>query len=43
MKKIFEDYGELSGLKINEGQTKIIRIGTKLDDMTPITNKVKFE
>ena len=43
MKKIFEDYAELSGLEINQGKTNIIRIGTKHDDVTPITNKVKFE
>ena len=43
MKKIFEDYAGLSGLEINEGKTKIIRIGAKQDDLTPITNKGKFE
>ena len=42
MKKIFEDYADLSGLEINEGKTKLIRIGTKLDDITPLTNKVKL-
>ena len=42
MKKIFEDYEDLSGLEINEGKTKLIRIGSKIDDTTPLTNKVKF-
>ena len=42
MKKIFEDYAELSVLEINEGKTKIIRIGERHDDITPLTNKVKF-
>ena len=37
------DDPELSGLVINEGKTKIFRIGTKHDDIMPITNKVKFE
>ena len=30
MKRIFEDFAELSGLEINEGKTKVIRIGDKL-------------
>ena len=42
MKTIFESFAELSGLEINEGKTKVIRIGAKLDDNTPLTNKVKF-
>ncbi len=42
MKKIFEEYAELSGLEINEGKTKLIRIGAKMDDTTALTNKVKF-
>ena len=42
MKKIFEGYAELSGLEINEGKTKIIRIGDRHEDITPLTNKVKF-
>ena len=42
MKKIFEDYAELSGLEINQGKNKLIRIGIKHDDVRPITNKVKF-
>ena len=37
MKKIFEDYAELSGLEINEGKTKIIRIGERHNDITPLT------
>ena len=42
MKTIFEEFAMLSGLEINEKKTKVIRIGTKLDDVKPITNKVKF-
>ena len=42
MKKIFEDYAKLSGLEINEGKTEIIRIGDRHDDITLLTNKVKF-
>jgi hypothetical protein len=42
MKTIFESFAHLSGLEINEGKTKVIRIGAKLDDNTPLTNKVKF-
>ena len=37
MKKIF---AELSRLEINEGKTKIIRIGDRHYDITPLTNKV---
>ena len=42
MKRIFESFAELSGLEINEGKTKVIRIGDKLDNVKPITNLVKF-
>ena len=42
MKGIFEDFASLSGLEINEKKTKVIRIGTKLNDVKPLTNKVKF-
>ena len=42
MKKIFESFAGLSGLEINEGKTKVIKIGDKLDNNTPLTNKVKF-
>ena len=42
MKKIFESFADLSGLEINEGKTKVIRIGSKLDDKKPLTNLVKF-
>ena len=42
MKSIFESFAGLSGLEINEGKTKVIRIGDKLDNNTPLTNKVKF-
>ena len=31
MKRIFEDFAALSGLEINEGNTKVIRIGDKLE------------
>ena len=30
------------GLEINEGKTKVIRIGTNLENVTPITEEVKF-
>jgi hypothetical protein len=43
MKQIFEDFAALSGLEINEGKTKIIRIGSKLEDKQLITNKVKLK
>ena len=42
MKRIFESFADLSGLEINEGKTKVIRIGSKLDDTKPLTNLVKF-
>jgi hypothetical protein len=37
MKDIFEAFKRLSGLQINEGKTKVIRIGTNLEKTTPIT------
>ena len=43
MKHIFESFAELSGLEINEGKTKVIRIGDNLDNIIPLTNKVKFK
>ena len=43
MKVIFEEFAMLSGLEINEKKTKVIRIGTKLNDVKPLTNEVKFE
>jgi hypothetical protein len=43
MKNIFQAFKDLSGLEINEGKTKIIRIGDKLDNTEPLTNKVKFK
>ena len=42
MKRIFESFADLSGLEINEGKTKVFRIGSKLDDTRPLTNLVKF-
>ena len=42
MKSIFEEFAALSGLEINEKKTKVIRVGSKLDDLKPLTNKVKF-
>ena len=42
MKKIFESFADLSGLEINEGKTKVVRISSKLDDTKPLTNLVKF-
>ena len=43
MKEIFEEFHKLSGLEINEKKTKVIRIGTNLDDTKPLTDAVKFE
>ena len=40
MKLIFESFAALSGLEINEGKTKVIRIGDQLDNKTPLPNKV---
>ena len=42
MKKIFESFADLYGLDINEGKTKVIRIGIKLNETKPHTNLVKF-
>ena len=42
MKRIFESFADLSGLEINEGKTKVIRLESKLDDTRPLTNLVKF-
>ena len=43
VRDIFQDFAKLSGLEINENKTHIIRIGTRLDDLTPMTNKVSFK
>ena len=43
LKTIFGDFHDLSGLEINEGKTYVIRIGDNLDDLTPLTDKVKFK
>ena len=43
IRDIFKDFAKLSGLEINEDKTNIIRIGTRLDDLTPMTNKVSFK
>ena len=32
MKEIFEEFKNLSGLEINEGKTKVIRIGANMDN-----------
>ena len=40
MKEIFEAFKQLSGLEINKGKTKVIRIGSNLDNVTPMTDKV---
>ena len=37
------EFSEISGLEINEGKTKIIRIGTRLDDLVPTTKEVAFK
>ena len=42
IRNIFKEFAEISGLEINEGKTKIIRFGTKLDDIQPLTTEVKF-
>ena len=43
VRDIFKDFAKVSGLEINEDKTVIIRIGTRLDDLTPITDKVRFK
>ena len=40
---MFLGFSEISGLEINEGKTKIIRIGTRLDDLVPNTKEVAFK
>ena len=40
IRDIFIEFSEISGLEINEGKTKIIRIGTRLDDLVPTTSEV---
>ena len=43
VRDIFVDFSEISVLEINEGKTKIIRIGTRLDDLVPTTKEVAFK
>ena len=43
MKAIFQGFKDLSGLEINYGKTKVIRIGANHDDLTPKTDEVKFQ
>ena len=43
VRDIFVEFSEISGLEINEGKTKIIRIGTRLDDVVPTTEEVVFK
>ena len=43
VRDIFVEFSEISGLEINEGKTKIIRIGTRLDDVVPTTKEVAFK
>ena len=43
IRDIFVELSEISGIEINKGKTKIIRIGTKLDDMEPTTDEVAFK
>ena len=43
VRDIFVEFSEISGLEINEGKTKIIRIGTRLDDLVPTTKEVAFK
>ena len=40
---IFVEFNEISGLEINEGKTKIIRIRTRLDNLVPTTKEVAFK
>ena len=43
VRDIFKDFAADSGLEINEDKTVIIRIGTRLDDLTPLTDQVRFQ
>ena len=43
VRDIFVEFSEISGLEINEGKTKIIRIGPRLDDLVPTTKEVAFK
>ena len=43
VRDIFVEFSEISGLEINEGKTKIIRIGTRLDDLVPTTKEDAFK
>ena len=43
VRDIFKNFAKVSGLEINEDKTVIIRIGTRLEDLTPTTNKVRFK
>ena len=42
IRNIFKEFADISGLEINEGKTKIILFGKKLEDLTPLTTEVKF-
>ena len=37
------EFSEISGLDINKGKTKIIRMGTKLDDLEPTPDEVAMK
>ena len=43
LKEIFKELHDFSGLQINEGKTKIKRIGDKLDTFEPLTDKDSFK
>ena len=43
IRDIFVKFSEISRLEINEGKTKIIRIGTRLDDLEPTTDEEVFK
>ena len=43
MTEIFKGFKDLSGLEINEGETKAIRIGANHNDQTPKKDKVKYK
>ena len=43
LKEIFKEFHDLSGLETKEGKTKIIRIGDNLNNIEPLTERVKFK
>ena len=43
MTEIFKGFKDLSGLEINEGETKAIRIGANHNDQAPKKDKVNYK